>query len=540
MVNTGRGVVMGVRARGFRVAAVAGLLAALVVPVLPRAEAATDACPAVTDPADLVVGAPACLSVPSAHLGADVPVSYYVPPACAPATAAQCPVLYYLHGTGGSHVEGVGTAERPSRWVHALTSGPSVDPRTVARPWDHADVSTWVAEPPLDLILVSPDGQTQPGGHGPAAGLDTGWFDWNPRYAAGGDTPRYGTPAPRPSSFLTEELVPFVDGTFPTVGRRQWRAILGYSQGGFGSYINGLTRPDLFASLGMESGGALPLPSVGDLVDDHAAVTGITPLVPLPFGHLPGLVTGHLVPAQLFDQFVVGELTLGFGDAIADQAWMRASNPIDLIPNARAFAADGTQSNHLKHFVNDAVPRRLEDLEGIAANPLIEGYEAILYPSNLYLERVLDRYGIERTFDVGPGHHGHPYQSPYFREQLEQQYAHLAHRDGTGVLMPDPAVFDYRTVRTEFDVWGWSFEVRDRPAVEFLNLTAVSCDGLTLRGTGRVRVTVPERCGTGSGGERTFVVDLGPGWPTDELLGLGTSSAYGRTATVPLVPLVSR
>ena len=519
--------------RGVRGLVLVALLVALVWPVVPRADAATSECPLLADDNALVVGKPGCISVRSEFMGADVPVSYFVPPACAPATGNQCPVLYYLHGTGGSHVEGVGTADKPSRWVHALTKGPPVDPRTIAEPWKYADVATWVAKSPIDMILVSPDGRTQPGGNGPAPNLDTGWFDWNPRYARDGDTPRYGTPAPQPSSFLAEELVPFVDEHFPTVGLRQWRAILGYSQGGFGSYINGLTRPDLFASMGMESGGALPLVSVGDLVDDSALVTGVAPLQPLPQLRLPGAVPG-LGPIELLTFFIVGEVTLGFGDPIADQAWMRASNPTDLVSNARAYAADGTQANHLKHWVNDAIPRRAEDLSELPTDFMQQVYETVLYPSDLYLEHVFDRYGVQRTFDVGPGQHGYPYQSPYFREQLAAQYAHLQHADGKGHPMPDPVVFDYRTVRTDFPIWGWQFKVRQRPAVEFLNLTNVSCDGLTLRGTGKVTVTVATSCGTGVDGHRTFTVDLGPGWPIDEPGGAGTSHIYGKTKTVEL------
>jgi S-formylglutathione hydrolase FrmB len=526
--------------RGMRVVArtlaLVGLLAAGLVPTLPKAEAATSACPHLASPSALVVGTPGCFSLPSGFMGADVPVSYFVPPACAPATGADCPVLYYLHGTGGSYLEGVGSADKPSRWVHALTKGPPVDQRTVAEPWKYADVATWVKKAPLDMILVSPDGRTQLGGYGPAPGLDTGWFDWNPRYARGGDTPRYATPAPRPSSFLTDELVPFVDHHFPTVAKRQWRAILGYSQGGFGSYINGLTRPDLFASMGMESGGALPLVSVGDLVDDRALVTGVAPLQPLPFVRLPGLVN-TLTPLEVLSFSIVGELTLGFGDAIADQAWMRASNPIDLVPNARAFAADGRQANHLKHFVNDAIPRRVEDVAELSDDYMSQVYESVLFPSDLYLEHVLDRYGVQRTFNIGPGQHGYPYQSPYFREQLVAQYAHLQHADGNGHPMPDPVVFDYRTVRTSFPIWGWTFRVGGRPAVEFLNLTNVSCDGLTLRGTGRVTVTPATSCGTGLDGHRTFTVDLGPSAPIDEPAGAGTSHAYGVTKTVKLTPL---
>jgi hypothetical protein len=73
--------------------------------------------------------------------------------------------------------------------------------------------------------------------------------------------------------------------------------------------------------------------------------------------------------------------------------------------------------------------------------------------------------------------------------------------------------------------------------VEFLNLTVVSCTGLTLRGTGRVTLTVPAVCGTGRDGSRTFTVDLGPGWPFDEPGGAGTSQVYGRTVTAALAPL---
>ena len=164
-------------------------------------------------------------------------------------------------------------------------------------------------------------------------------------------------------------------------------------------------------------------------------------------------------------------------------------------------------------------------------------YETVLYPSDLYMEHVFDRYGVQRTFNVGPGQHGYPYQSPYFREQLVAQYAHLQHRDLEGHPMPDPVVFDYRTVRTSFPIWGWQFDVRQRPAVEFLNLTNVSCEGLTLRGTGKVTITPATSCGTGLGGKRTFTVDLGPGWPIDEPAGAGTSPAYGKTKTVKLTPL---
>jgi hypothetical protein len=216
--------------------------------------------------------------------------------------------------------------------------------------------------------------------------------------------------------------------------------------------------------------------------------------------------------------------------AVADSAFTRDVQPNDLVPNARAFKK-GRQSLHIKYFVNDAIPRRVEDFT--EEQPIQIGFEVLLYPTNLWLETTFERFGVERTFNVGPGTHSGSYSRAYHREQLEQQYAHVRHWDGTGEPGPTPEVFDYRTVRNAFDVWGWRFAVEREP-VEFLNLTDVSCDALTLRGTGRVTVTVPKKCRSGVGGDATFTVDLGPTQPVSEPQGAGSSQVYGRTVTVEL------
>lgn len=483
------------------------------------------------EPMTVVVGSAACQRVHSEAMGGVTAFSYYVPPACDPALGRRCPVLYYTHGTGGSYREGTQLA-----WVRALTSGPPVDPRTTADPWRYSDLSTWVPKPALDLVLVAPHGRTVPGGHGPFAGIDTGWFDWNPRYAQGGDSPRYDTPPPRASAFLMEEILPFVERNLAVSTQREGRAILGYSQGGFGAYINGLLRPDLFSSLGMRSGGGLPLASPADVVDPTVPMLPELPpafpeaLAPV---RLPGVLP--LVPASVHQQVnppLTAEVAYGWGDPVADQAWMRGANPVDLIPNARAYDRDGRQVVHLKHFVNDAVPRRPEDVTN--PNVAAQFYESALYPMNLYMEHVFDRYGVQRDFRVGPGDHSGAYGVPYFREQLAEQYARLRHADGGGNPPSRPVRFDYRTVHPDFSVWGWSFAVA-REAAEFLNLTDISCEGLTLRGSGTVTVTVPGRCAaTGPNGSRVFTVDLGPSQPADEPAGMGQSSAYGRTVRVTL------
>jgi hypothetical protein len=85
-------------------------------------------------------------------------------------------------------------------------------------------------------------------------------------------------------------------------------------------------------------------------------------------------------------------------------------------------------------------------------------------------------------------------------------------------------------------VWGWHFVVQRQP-VEFLTLRSVSCDGLTLQGTGTVTVRVPPSCGTGYRGAPRFEVDLGPGQATDEPLDASATPLYGRTVRVELSSL---
>ncbi|HEX9681662.1 MAG TPA: alpha/beta hydrolase-fold protein [Acidimicrobiales bacterium] len=465
-----------------------------------------------------------CLRFDSAALGGTTAFSYFIPLGCDPAESPppECPVLYYLHGTGGSYREGTSEA-----WVKALTHGPPVDPRTEAEPWQWADTGTWVEQAqPIDMILVAPHGLTLPGGYGPKADQNPFWFDWNPRYAQGGDDQRYDTPAPRFHAHLVDELVPYVDATFPTSGTREQRAIVGFSMGGIGALANGMRHPDVWASIGARSGGTFPFGAATGVAPGPSAGPGVSPPVPVPHTRLPGVVPSY-APEATWEVLYGTAATVGFGDFVADNVWWRQTQPAELVTNARARDAGGEQSVHIKYFVNDAVARRAEDLQG---NPSAIYFEAILYPTNLHLDELFARHGVERTFDVGPGLHSGTYAVPYFREQLEHQYARLRHRDGSGAPPPAAARFDYRSIEPDFTIWGWHVEV-DRAAVEFLYLTDVSCAGMTLRGSGAVRVTPPPACGFGG----SVDVDLGPSQATDEpVTGTATSDGYGRTVTVSL------
>jgi hypothetical protein len=509
---------------------VGGLGAAPLRAVAPADNGFAPECATASETIVLTVGASDCVRFQSDMLGAISAFSYFIPPGCAPDLGRDCPVLYYLHGTGGSYQEAVGPKGTTVReWTTPLTHGPPVDPRTVSRPWRYADQSTWVPRSPIDMIIVVPHGLTLPGGYGPVPDQNPFWFDWNPRYAKGGDTQRYDTPAPRFATYVVDEVIPLVDELFPTSGTREQRALLGTSMGGIGALTLGLKYPHVWSSIGARSGGGFPYPV---LPPTDGVPLEVAPPVPVPFVPLPGAVPA-LAPEAVWGALYGSVATVGFGDLVlADQAFARDVQPADLVPNARAWRG-AEQSLHIKYFVNDAVPRRVEDFT--EEDPIQIGFEVLLYPTNRYLELLMDYYGVERTFNVGPGTHSGSYSRAYHREQLEHQYAHVRHWDGSGHPPPLPERFDYRTSRSDFEVWGWEFHV-DRAPVEFLNLTDVSCRSITLRGTGTVQVTVPDACSSGVDGNSTFTVDLGPPQLTSDPVGLGTTHTYGRTVTVSLDP----
>ncbi|HJR18326.1 MAG TPA: alpha/beta hydrolase-fold protein [Actinomycetota bacterium] len=498
--------------------------------------------PAASGPIDVVVGEVACQQLDATDtIGGVTAFSYYVPPNCDPAITPQrtCPVLTLLHGFGGTYQGEAGTAADPSAKVRSLYSEPPVDPYAVSDPWNYADTSAWVPAEPLDFIVIAPHGRTLDGGFGPVGGLDSFYTNWNPRYAfrdAGNPDGVYDGPPPRFEDFIARDLVAFVEERFATAGHgREWRALQGTSLGGYGSYALGLKHPDVWASVGSVSGAHnfLFAPGLNPSTAVPADGPGIS--LPLPYTQLPGI--GPRVPvASLPEQLRgFGVSFLAFGDPAADHAFYRGNMPRDLAMNARAYAGD-EQAVALRAFVNDAIPRTAADLADFPGYLVSQAFEAIVLTMNVGMELAFDDQAVERTFEIHPGLHSGRYWNAFHRAQMEAQYQRVLHWDGTGTPPGVPDRFDYRTVAAAFDVWGWRFEV-DREPVEFLTLRSVSCDGLSLNGTGLVTVHVPASCGTGFQGAAVFTIDLGGGHPLDEPLGIGALPFYGAARTITLTPL---
>lgn len=125
------------------------------------------------------------------------------------------PVVYLLHGYGGNYAQWPTIAPQLSKTADALK-----------------------------IIFVCPDG-----------GVGSWYFD-----SPIDSTIRY-------ESYITKELVPYIDAHFPTKAMTQFRAITGLSMGGHGALYLAIRHKDLFGAAGSTSGGVdfTPFPNNWDI-----------------------------------------------------------------------------------------------------------------------------------------------------------------------------------------------------------------------------------------------------------------------------------
>jgi S-formylglutathione hydrolase FrmB len=76
--------------------------------------------------------------------------------------------------------------------------------------------------------------------------------------------------------YICDEVVPFVDGRYPTYGDREHRAVAGKSSGGYGAMVLPMIRPDVFGALASHAGDALfeccyqpDFPKIARTLRDH-------------------------------------------------------------------------------------------------------------------------------------------------------------------------------------------------------------------------------------------------------------------------------
>lgn len=112
------------------------------------------------------------------------------------------PVLYLLHGYGGDY----------SNWVRM---GGNIDSLATVN----------------EMIVVCPDGRNS-------------WY-WDSRF----------NQKMQVESFITKELIPAIDASYPTKASADFRAVTGLSMGGQGAMFLAIRHPELFSAAGSMSGG---------------------------------------------------------------------------------------------------------------------------------------------------------------------------------------------------------------------------------------------------------------------------------------------
>ena len=142
------------------------------------------------------------LLVNSPSMNKDVQVVVVTPDAALGKKAVACPVIYLLHGYGGN----------AKTWIDIKPNLPQI-----------ADEK--------GIIFVCPDGKNS-------------WY-W--------DSPK--DPSYRYETFVSSELVKYIDGHYKTIADRKGRAITGLSMGGHGAMWNAIRHKDTFGAGGSTSGG---------------------------------------------------------------------------------------------------------------------------------------------------------------------------------------------------------------------------------------------------------------------------------------------
>jgi S-formylglutathione hydrolase FrmB len=287
-------------------------------------------------------------------------------------------------------------------------------------------------------------------------------------------------------TYVLRYVVPYIDSHFRTIADRRGRAIAGLSNGGYGAMHFAAKRPDLFRVAGSMSGnlGARSFGNLGTPVVEGG-----------PTLQEAGAYYYGNTPAPLASNLDGVDLILDWG------ATCMSDVAVDLCATwafEQSFRADN------QHFRDEL--------------------EAVGHKGNV-------------DYRETEGSHAWRWWSKWFAERhLPFSLIRLSDPVSVSLKVPSspvPSSFRYRSIFPSFSVWGYSVSVK-RPAPEFLSMTDVRADRMTLTGSGRVTVKTPPRYGaktlysvTGKGsktqvvradssGRLTFVVDLGPGHTDDQ------------------------
>ena len=141
------------------------------------------------------------VAIPAKASGIDIKTTVILPEKALGRNAQNCPVVYLLHGYDGDE----------KNWLSRKPNLPEI-----------ADEK--------NIIIVCPDGKNS-------------WYLDSPLKKDS----QYET-------FISRELVDYIDKHYPTIPDRKHRAITGLSMGGHGALYNAFKNKDIFGAVGSMSG----------------------------------------------------------------------------------------------------------------------------------------------------------------------------------------------------------------------------------------------------------------------------------------------
>ena len=257
------------------------------------------------------------VSTPSLQMSSTTPLKVHVvlPTGYDQSRNRRYPVLYALPGT----------SNKASVWLN--------------------NIHTVQLTAKLPVIVVIPDGTYNADG----GGFYTNWVDQTTsRGVANWET------------FHNDELVPWIDAHYRTVRSRSGRAIVGISQGGFGSMAYAARHPGLYGAVASFSGAV-------DIYQGAQCQVGAAALI-------SGIMTG-LNQVQPFAPF---------GDPVTDAANWKAHDPGTIVKSLAHSRID--------LYTSEGVPGD-SDLHDPAV-PGTVAMEAILHQSNLCFKAAADKAGV--------------------------------------------------------------------------------------------------------------------------------------------------
>jgi S-formylglutathione hydrolase FrmB len=247
-------------------------------------------------------------------------------------------------------------------------------------------------------------------------------------------------------TFVIQTLLPYIDAHYRTLGDGGHRASAGFSGGGMNAAVYAARHPELFAAVGSFSGFLDPFDPDGiDIVNAFV-------------GYDDELCGGTVAPDDIW------------GDPVAHPMGWTDHDPVHLARNLRDVSV----------YISSANGVPCDDQAG--ADPFLSYAESVVDLMSRSFDQALTDAGVAHTTRFRScGIHQFSNSNQGLVEFWPQMF------EAFGRTRPHR--FDYRTGDVHASAWGWSFDVLGRRAPEFLDVTGASARGLSLTGSGTVRVT---------------------------------------------------